>query len=446
MNIAVYHGFKIIHYEMLGYIIEYFLKSKINIDVFADTSLINDLEWEEYYNKLFNINLKWLNCDKFNPENYQYIILITDDDYSFKEEWLIKYGKNKVIIIDHSANIRRAENNVLARIGTRFFSKRPSCDWSLPCYYGITKIQKKNIIITNDKINVMCIGIQNRPPSITFLKKLFVNFNDIIFHIISRNIEDIYKACENIKTYLYCPTKIMFELVKKSNYILCIDNPNNSEPIANSMSGAIPIAFSYGCKLLIPSSWQKHYNFKSIIEYKEDTSLSLSNNIDLDLIYNELYYLISHRNKVFDNIIKINYLKKYYSEYGLILASSKLIIPNIIITENLVNNLFLDFREIHINKSTISDIPICYIYNDYLGPIYEPILKIYDLCSVNDIEKEIELISLRPYKDIIIIENIDSLNNTNRLINIIDIYNKNKYCVYYSLCLESGSKVIIYSF
>ena len=87
MKIAIYHGFKIIHFEMLGYLIEYFLKSKINIDIYADNININDLEWNEYYDKAFNINMNWIDCKIFNHEQYNYIILLTDDDFSFKEEW-----------------------------------------------------------------------------------------------------------------------------------------------------------------------------------------------------------------------------------------------------------------------------------------------------------------------------------------------------------------------
>ena len=150
MRIAIYHGFTIIHYEMLGYLIEYFLKSKIEINIYADLSLINDLEWYEYYNKLFNIEMKWYKCNTFNPNNYDYIILLTDDDYSFKEEWI---NKEKLIIIDHSAYIRRANDNALARIGTRFFSNRPLCQWALPCYNGISKINKIKYLEKEDKIN-----------------------------------------------------------------------------------------------------------------------------------------------------------------------------------------------------------------------------------------------------------------------------------------------------
>jgi hypothetical protein len=432
MRIAIYHGFTIIHYEMLGYLIEYFLKSKIEINIYADMSIINDLEWYEYYNKLFNIEMKWYSCNNFNPNNYDYIILLTDDDYSFKEEWI---NKDKIIIIDHSAHIRRANNNVLERIGTRFFSNRPSCKWALPCYNGISKINKIKYLENEDKINIVCIGIQNRPPSIFFLKKLFNNFNNIIFHIISRNLDNIYLNYDNIKTYLYCPTKLMFEIVKKSHYILCIDNPHNSEPIANSMSGAIPISFSYGCNLIIPSIWQKYYNFKSIIEYNDNTILTLNKEIPLNTIYDELYYLISHRNIVIDNIIYKNIInKKYYSDYSIILFSFNLKLPNIIIIDNYNDYLCLDFREIHCNILN-KIIPHSYIYNniDY-NKIKEPFIKIFNNNNLN--LQDIEIISSRVFNDIIILEDINNISS------VLEIYNKNKYSLYYNY----KNMIIIYPF
>jgi hypothetical protein len=156
--------------------------------------------------------------------------------------------------------------------------------------------------------------------------------------------------------------------------------------------------------------------------------------------------MISHRNIVFDNIFNINSCKKYYSEYGSILASLNLLLPKIIITDNFINNLYLDFREIHTNDQLINDnIPLCYIYTNetYIDwkKINEPFIKIFNnINNINNIKNDIELISLRSFKDIIIIENFDKYQN--QLISIINIYNRNKYCVYYTY----ENKVIIYSF
>ena len=70
MNIAIYHGLPIIHYEMLGYLIEYFLISKIKINIYAHIS-----DWKEYYEKLFQINMIWNTPIKFDPNNYDLILM-----------------------------------------------------------------------------------------------------------------------------------------------------------------------------------------------------------------------------------------------------------------------------------------------------------------------------------------------------------------------------------
>ena len=427
MKIAIYHGFDIIHFEMLGYLIEYFLKSKINIDIYAPLTNIINNEWRDYYDYLFKTLIVWHNPLLFNPEDYDLIFLLTDDDLSFKEDWLIKYGNDKVIMIDHSGKIRR--NNAFYRIGTRFFSFRPECSWALPCYYGIDKKDKLKYLENSDKINIMCIGIQNRPPSVDFLKKLILNFDETIIYIIARNLDlELYKNYNNIKCYIFCSTKLMFELIKSTHYILCFDNPNNSEPIANSMSGAIPKAFSYGCNLIIPNIWQRYYNFKSCIDYKiindsPQESLTLTKNIPLDSIYDELYYFISHRNILIDNIIKIKFPNFNKNNLFLSLPS-----PNIIILDNFNYDLTLQFREIYSNILNIYH-NNSYIYNinnlNYTK-FQESFIRIF---NNYDILQDINIISLRQFKDIIILEK-EAINNIR---NIINIYNKNKYCVYYTI-------------
>ena len=324
MKIALYHGFPDIHFEMLGYFLEYIKYSNICIDIYAISNNISGCEWKNYYKKIFNMDVEWNNPLSFNPYVYDLIILLTDDDKSFKEEWLIEFGKQKVICIDHCGIIRR--DNVMERIGTRFFSHRPNCYWALPCYYGINKYHKKNILQNLDldsKIKILCIGIQNRPPFIEFLIDLFEDFENLEFHIIARFFDTKYEAYSNIHVYEKCPTNLMFELAQECQYILCLDNPNNSFPIANSISGAVPISFSYGCRLILPYKWQQYYNFKSCIPYYDNhlqkngqTKLLLSKDNNLDIIYDELYDLILHRNKIFDIVLKTQYqIKKLFNTW-----------------------------------------------------------------------------------------------------------------------------------
>ena len=445
MNIALYHGLYDIHFEMLGYFIEYIKYSNISINIYCRSNNISGQEWKEYYENIFNINLNWIDPCLFNPNNYDLIILLTDDDKSFKEEWLEEFGEKKVICIDHCGLIRR--NNVMLRIGTRFFNRRPNTLWALPCYYGISKTNKKEILnlncseliigkksleISNNKIKILCIGIQNRPPNIEFLYNLFENFKELEFHIIARFFDTNYNSYKNIYTYELCPTNIMFDLAKKSNYILCIDNPLNPFPIANSISGAIPIAFSYGCQLIIPYTWHQCYNFKSSIFYNENTKLTLMNNCNLDIIYNELYDLVLHRNKLFDNIFKKNIKQNnmIYNWQANILSLIDYPIPSIYfsINNNLndsqIINLQNDFREIHYLNNNQYILNKNYVYNHYDFNIINQ-LNDAVLFEINDTEQLniIHILGKRNHKDIIILNKCD-INE------IINIYNRQ--CIYYN--------------
>ena len=315
MRIAVYQGFDYIHYEMLGYILDYFkhINSKYNINtlkfnIYAKL-ITTGIDWLIYYNKHLNMNISWNEPNLFNPNNYEYIILLTDDDMSFKDEWLIKYNY-KIITINHWQKNRRIETPY--NIGTRFFVTNPYQEYILPSYMGIPYNQKKKILL-NNKINVSCIGAQNIPPSTLFLKDLFTNFNEINFHIVARHIPYNYNS-SNINTYIFPSCNDMFNIINKSDYILCIEIPN-TDTKSNCISGAIPLSFSYGCQLLIPKIWQDYYNFKSSISYLDNhvqnngnSKLTLSKNINLDNIYNELYEIINHRNNIFDNI----FINKFY--------------------------------------------------------------------------------------------------------------------------------------
>ena len=60
------------------------------------------------------------------------------------------------------------------------------------------------------------------------MKELFINFEDIEFHIINRRILKNYNS-DNINTYEDCPTLKMMEIIKKSHYILIEQQLFNSK-------------------------------------------------------------------------------------------------------------------------------------------------------------------------------------------------------------------------
>ena len=477
MKIAIYHGLDTIHNEMLGYIYEYFKFNKFEYNIYAHLINGGD-EWYTYYNNHFNINIIWHNPLTFNPDNYDFIIILTDDDYTFSNEWINKYN-NKIILINHFHENRRLYTKYT--IGTRFFYTNPSSKWALPSYIGIDKNTKLKLLNNQNRINVTCIGIQNRPPSVQFLKDLFSNFDNINFNIIARSLLDIYNGYSNIFTFVNPSPQIMFDIVKSSEYILCIEYPINPHPKSNSMSGAIPISFSYGCQLIIPELWQRYYNFKNVISYQDNhvqnnghTILELTKNINIDLIYNELYNIISHRNNVFDNILignninfnnnswdhNINYNNNSWNHninynnnswYHLLCKLFNFKVPLIFMNINYnntiydFNNIKNDFREIHIindnihnnNIFSITDYIFTYNNSELNNLIYNinNNMIIY-ISNINEnVFNDIKLLGKRNYSDILI---FDILNDTD-ITNIINIYNK--YCIHYII----DNKVIIIS-
>ena len=450
MKIAIYHGLHTIHNEMLGYIYEYFKFTKCEYNIYAH--LINGgNEWRDYYNNIFNINIIWHNPITFNPDNYDYIIILTDDDYTFPDEWINKYN-SKIILINHFHENRRLYTKY--NIGTRFFFTKPSQKWALPSYIGINKNNKLKLLnINKNKINVTCIGIQNRPPSVQFLKDLFNNFDNINFNIIARSLLDIYKGYSNIYTFINPEPQLMFDIVKSSEYILCIEYPINPNPKSNSISGAIPISFSYGCQLIIPELWQRYYNFKNVITYRDNhvqnngqTILELTKYTNLDLIYNELYNIISHRNNVFDNILIDNIINyNNNSWFHLLCSLFNIKVPKIFLNIDYnntfidTNNIKNDFREVHIVNNNINnntnDNIFTYNHTDLKNLIYNinNNMIIY-FTNINDqILNDIKLLGKRNYSDILIFDNLISINN------IINIYNK--LCVHYII----DNKIIIIS-
>ena len=415
MNIAIYQGFDYIHFEMFGYLFDYFLTSNFTFDIFTPINNISS-DWLSFYNNLFNYKFTFNPINHFNPSKYSFIILLTDDDMSFHQEWLNTYN---VLCIDHSAKIRRKPDNLL-RIGTRFFYNRPNCPWSLPIYTIYTKYDKQ--LFLNDKINVTCIGIQNRPPSDNFLKELFVNFDSINFHIITRKMLTKYQS-DNIFCYENCSTTKMMDILKNTHYILCLENPNNLEPVANSISAAVPLAFSTGCQLIIPESWNKYYSLKSVITYQDKylqknnimSNLTLTHKTNLHSIYNETYQLIHHRNYTFDKLLNINTKNNNISIYSTL---SNVVTHKYNILIDLTDNEFLldsinDFREIYAN-SKINNRKIFYSNNINIFNFKEPFI-----IHINDLNL-LSLLSSRSFNDLIIIKNYHNIN----IDTIYKLYNK----------------------
>ena len=436
MKIAIYHGFEKIHYEMLLYIIDYFTNINNNIEAtyyLNKSNVIMNIdvydEWTTFYNKMNNIiNFKHIN--NFNPNNYDYILLLTDDDYSFNYHWFLKY-KNKIISIKH-CHLNRTPP-VFLNINTRYIFDQPKNKWVLPVYNGISKIYKFNLIAKSNKIKVVSIG-KVFPPSYIYLYNIFENIDDIEFNFISlshdylNNYDYNKLKYPNINIHLDTKLEDLFNFIYEASYVFISDitTPNNDDinlnhRIAYVIQSGLFLSISNGCSIIMPSKYNRYYGLKNVITYdsnlpiddiindKSKIKLEPITPIKLNKLYMELYELINHRNTTFNNIFN--------------------------------NNIFvyITFNEEHIN--TYSDIKERYLisdifYNkninviDNINFIFRINTKILFLFNYDSLIKErLMLLNTRQYPDIIIIIiNTDDYNMFIKELNTY--YDKSSYIDY----------------
>lgn len=282
MNIAIYNGFDF-HYEMFGYIIDYCIYKNYSLDIY--TNFDNNIGWIEFYEKSFPNSFKIIDKKYYNYINdYNKIILLTDDDKCFLNEWI----NDKLICIDHLYKNRR--NQIKLHIGTRFFYERPSLDWILPVYRLIDLNTKKKI----SKKNIVFIG-NNSKINLEELNK-FDDFNCILIDRYT-NFEQ-FDVKENVKTYNKLMTNEMIDILKESDYVFISNNTENH--LHRSMSASIPLALNCLCTLIIPEEMNKYYNFKSVITYKENIIIK---NPKYELVETDLDEMIEQRNMIFDKYV-----------------------------------------------------------------------------------------------------------------------------------------------
>ena len=155
------------HHEMFAYVLDYFKASKKQIDIY--TNKTNDYGWLKFYEKKFSV-ISWFPISFFNPDAYDYVFLLTDDDHGYKPFW---NDKTRVIVVEHDGK-RKLDHRSFFTIQTRQFKLRnPPSDpntWVLPVW-------NNEFYEKFDKLTVLSIG--NASNQIN-LPALFKNFNDII--------------------------------------------------------------------------------------------------------------------------------------------------------------------------------------------------------------------------------------------------------------------------
>jgi len=321
MRIALFHGFTQIHYEMMGYLIDYCLSSRVEFDIFA---VEDSFGWKQWYADHFGINVEWQHPIHFDGSKYDYIVVLTDDDPSYRFQHKTEYRRRafaiaygaKTVYIDHHADVRTGIYEVLAHVATRDFASTPRL-WALPTYI-ITPFHKKVECVGGDheRLHIACVGNGNVPYDTSTLTSIFPNAPSYLtFHCINRKMpagllrEANGEAASYVKCYECADTVQMMDILAKCSHVLCLTHPGDDKRAANIMSGVIPLSFAHGCQLILPQSWQDVYKFTSALPYAPDTTIHLDRQAYLDAleaVYKEASQLVHRRNCVFDRVFQKN--------------------------------------------------------------------------------------------------------------------------------------------
>ena len=242
------------HHEMFAYVLDYFKSSNKPIDVY--TNKTNDYGWLKFYEKKFSV-ISWFPISFFNPDAYDYVFLLTDDDRGYQPFW---NDKTRVIVVEHDGK-RKLDYRSYFTIQTRQFKLRnPPSDpntWVLP-------IWNNEFYEKFDKLTVLSIG--NASNKIN-LPALFKNFSDIQFILVDRHMDTgALPAQPNVTRYNSLEASRLVEFAAKAHYIVFWPTTAFSqEHMHNSMSGSFPLAYSVGTHLLIPESFIEPLGLDGIV-------------------------------------------------------------------------------------------------------------------------------------------------------------------------------------
>jgi hypothetical protein len=323
MHLCIFQGFPAFHYEMIGFAIHFCIQNGFTFDVYAHPNELS-ADWKPFYDELFSLSKPWLKPWELNHSKYDFILLLSDDDFAFEQKWLREYGEKKVICINHHIVYRRYF--VRQHVKLRYYENLNTNLYINNCYPVVSYEQKLQIHQKQRDegfIDVCFLGRANIPLEINLFKKIFPYFDKVRFHIINRDIEPEHKFQNfpNLFYYENCSTKQMVDLLTISSFTICIDHsiyPKNIDrknkykrnPTVyrdEICSAVIHLSFCFGCQLILPNQWKRTHKRKSCITYDEKFPFipikEPPTAFDLSLVYEERDELIEQRNKVLLSIM-----------------------------------------------------------------------------------------------------------------------------------------------
>jgi hypothetical protein len=244
MKVAVYNGLTC-HYETIGHISEYCKLRGHELVVYSRVE--KSWGWFDYY------GITPLPVEQYNHKEFDYVLLLTDDDWSFPLT-----PDEKIIFIEHASYQRRSGN--VKRVT---FKSRPG----VPHIYFTFSVPK-----APKTLRVCVLGVG---------KDSAIKYPVEVVHFYHLKPVD---ATEMMKVISSCQYMSLLNFTKPE-----------------STSGSISMAFTCGCRLITTKNIIDEYGLKSAIDYDAtDELVSIEDTTD---IYEEAERMIRQRNNVYDSII-----------------------------------------------------------------------------------------------------------------------------------------------
>jgi mannosyltransferase OCH1-like enzyme len=289
-KILIYNGFNF-HYEMIGFILDFCKKYEIGATLVLTCM---DKSWVELYKTKYTFDV--LATLPKDLDYYLFVLVLTDDDISFPNDLI----NENVVCIDHFYTNRRI--NIKHHLPITPFNDTIE-SFTLPIFNYISYHDKINLL-TRKRPIISFVGNSSIPSAVSSFR-FIDNFDEFDVYIINRSIPKNYIKLPNVFLFENISAEELFKLLSKSTYICYI--PNNSinsqlQMNCQSISASIPISFTTGCKLIIPSNMNKYLRLTSIIEYSIDSRVILEKMPSLKETFQERDHLMKIRDKSLFNL------------------------------------------------------------------------------------------------------------------------------------------------
>lgn len=264
-RIAIYNGFPF-HYEMFGTVLEFLTQRGYEFDLYSETR--DEMGWFAFYTRRFG-DLPFKPLAAFDDAHYDYVFLLTDDDFRYKYFWT----RAKVIMFEHSGR-RNTSRMTWRRFQTREFTQRvpPSSPdtWVLPVW-NIFQRPKTDIL------KIVAIG-NNCPSHPDELTLWIIDISSPHFVFMNRRPaptqfdHDAWKAFPNVTLLENTDATTMLEHAASADWILML--PKNELQFKHAISACIPVAYGVGTPLLLSKPWCEAYGLKGMCPLDPTSALT----------------------------------------------------------------------------------------------------------------------------------------------------------------------------